>query len=114
MQTIREPSSFCIELTLYDNYKSERFIELHHIRDCIFIALSKCDFISGDKVIRVLSVMVDISLTGIDRNVENLVQGIYKLRVGFIQILCLLNLYKEEAAKKDGKVSTKDEKEIIS
>ena len=48
-----------------------------------------------------MGVIDDISLTFIDRNVENTVQEMKNLRVGFLQLLCLENLYKEEAAKKD-------------
>ena len=49
-----------------------------------------------------------------DGNVENLVQEINNLRFYFTQSLCLENLYKEEVAKEDEKVITKDEKDIIS
>ena len=50
----------------------------------------------------------------IDGNVGNLVQETSNLRIGFKQLLCVDNLYKEEAAKEDEKVNTIDEKKIIS
>ena len=43
-----------------------------------------------------MNVTEDISLMVIDRIVENSVHEINKLRVGFLQLLCLQTLYKEE------------------
>ena len=52
-----------------------------------------------DKFIRVVGVMCDMSLMVPDGNVENLVNKIKNLRMGFLQILCLEKLYKDEAAE---------------
>ena len=49
----------------------------------------------------------------IDANVENLVREINRLKIGSIQLLCLGNLFKEEAPKQDEKVDTMVEKQII-
>ena len=46
--------------------------------------------------------------------VENLVQEIKNLKVGFMQLLRLEKLYKREAAKMGEKVKTIDEKEFNS
>ena len=66
------------------------------------------------KYAKTISVIIaDISLMAIDGTVENLVQGINTLRVSFLKLLCLEEQYKEEAAKRDKKVITKDGKEIF-
>ena len=50
----------------------------------------------------------------IDGKIENLVREIIKLRVGFLHLLCLENLYKEEAVKVNKPVDTSNDHEIIS
>ena len=66
-----------------------------------------------DKINRVLIVIDEIYLMIIHRDVDYLVQEINKLRVGFLEILFLDNLYKEDAAKEDKKVFTIIGKESI-
>ena len=63
--------------------------------------LPKCAFKRRSDVIRVLGVVDDILMIVIDGTVGNLVQEIFNLRVGFIQLLCLQKLYKQEADKED-------------
>ena len=113
MKTIEEVLVFCKVFTFDDHHKNERVVELSHARHCDMKVLSKYDFISEDNVCRVLGVLVDISLMVINGkislmvlkgNSENLVHEINKLRVGFLQFLCLENFYKQEAAKEDKKV----------
>ena len=48
-----------------------------------------------------------------DGNVKNLFLETNKLRIGFLQLLCLENIYKEEADKKK-KVITRDKEKSIS
>ena len=76
-------------------------LELNHVRDCVISSLSKCFFISADRFIGLLSVVDDLSLVNIDSNDENLVHGINILRFGLLQMLCLENLYIEEADKEE-------------
>ena len=101
MKTTKESLKVCKEFTFFGQYIFERVIELNQARDCVISILFKGDFMSEDKVIRVLGVLDDISLMSIDGNVEPLVQEIFNLRVAFIQTLRPENLYKEEAAKED-------------
>ena len=44
---------------------------------------------------------------------ENRVREKSNLRVGFLQLLCLVNLYNEETATEDEKVKTIDEKKLL-
>ena len=68
--------------------------------------LSKRDFISEDKILRVLGLIDDMSLMFTDRNIENISVEIKNLRVGLLQLLCLENLYAQEAKYEDVKVDT--------
>ena len=95
MKTVKEVLYFCNEFTFSDHYNIERDREINHVRDYVISVLSKCDFIGEDKSKRVLGVIDYISLIIIDENIENLVQEINNLRVGFKQ-LCLENLHKEK------------------
>ena len=72
--------------------------------------LSKCDFISEDKVIRVLAVIDDISLMVIDGNVGQLAQELNYLRVGLSQLLWFQKFKKQQTNKK---VHTIDGKGIV-
>ena len=69
MKTIQEVLDFCNAFTFLHHYNIERVIELNHARDCVISVLSKCDFISEDKIIRVLGIIDDISLMVMDGNV---------------------------------------------
>ena len=53
-----------------------------------------------DNRIRVMCIRYDISLEVVDVDVEKLEDGISHLRIAILQMLCLENLCKEEAAKK--------------
>ena len=48
MKTIKEVLDFCNEFTICDLYIIARVIEMNHVGECVFIVLSKCDFISED------------------------------------------------------------------
>ena len=87
---------------------------MKHFRGCIIHVLSSRDINDEGLQIRVSDVIVDISLMPINRTVESLVEGVNKLRNGSLKLLCLENLHKEEAAKKNKDVNTKDGKENIS
>ena len=105
MKTIKEGLNFCNELTFYDHYIVGRVIELNHDRDCIFNDLSKYDFMNEDNCIRVLAATDDISLTVIDRNIENIDRELNNLTVGTLQMLCLDKLYEEEADKENKEIN---------
>ena len=114
MKTVNEVFYFCNEFTFYDHHNIERVGQLNHVRDCVISVLSKYDFISEDKTNRVVVVIDDTSLMITDENVENLVQEINNLRVGFEQLLCLENLHKEENDNEERTHLIIDSKEIIS
>ena len=101
MKTIKDVSTFCNDFTFYEQYYIERAIELNHVRDCLIRILSKCDFMSEDKFIRVVGVMDDVSLMVLDKNDEILVHVMNSWKVEVLQLLCLENLHKDEAAKED-------------
>ena len=64
---------FCIDFTFFDLFKTERVIEINHVRDSVNNVLSKYDHIDEYLQIKVFGVIDDISLTIIDGNVEKLV-----------------------------------------
>ena len=75
MKTTKE-NFFCNEFTFYDHYNIDKVIEINHVRDCVILVLSNCDFISEGEIVRVLGVLGDISLMIIDGMVENINVGI--------------------------------------
>ena len=113
MKTIEKVLDFCNEVILYDHYNLGRVISLNHVRNCANSVLSVCDFISHDKFIKVIGIIVDISLMVIDGNAGKLVQGINDLRVGSSLLLCLEGLYKVEADTDVRKVNEIDGKKLL-
>ena len=101
----------CNGFTFHDHIINERVIELNYVRYCVSNILSRCNHIEGNCRMRVLFIVDDISLVIIVGNVENLVHEKYFLRVGFLHLLCLENLYEEET---DKPVNIINEQEIIS
>ena len=96
MKTNEKVVNFCNGCKYDDHHKVQSVIQLKHVRDCINNVLSDWDFTSEDNCIRVPGIREDTLWMFIDRNVENI--SLEKnLRVGILQLLCLEELYKEEA-----------------
>ena len=83
MKNVTDVLTFCEEFTFYDENNNERVMEINHVQDRIIRRLSKCDYISGDILIRLAGVKDAISLMVIDGKVENLVDEIDNFSVWF-------------------------------
>ena len=103
MKTFFEVSKFCNEGIFYDHYKIERVIELNDVNNFTFTFLFERCFCMCSNGIRVLGVTDDISLLVINRDVEKTGQYLKKLRVCFLQLLCMeKSVTKKQMKKIDG------------
>ena len=93
LKTIKDVLVFCNSFTYFNHCTFQRVIELDHVRDCISESLSKCDHIDENAHIKVLGFIDDILLMVFDGNVENINHEKNNLRVGFLHLLCLEQLY---------------------
>ena len=74
-------------------------MELNHVHEYKKNMLSASDFVHQDNRNGVLGILVDISLTVKNRDVENndIAQELKNFRVGILQMLCLEELNEQEA-----------------
>ena len=98
--------------TFNDHHNFQRVVELNHACVGIFDVLSECDFLSEDKILRVLAVIDDMSVLVIDGNVENLFQEMNNLRIGFYNCFCLEKLYTLETKREAMEIDTLDGKKL--
>ena len=84
MKTIKEVLTFCNDFSFYNQYSIERVIELNQIRDCKTNILSENDYRDEKLYLRVIGIIDDISITSTDKNLEDLVDEVNKLRVGLL------------------------------
>ena len=77
---------FCNVCTFNDRHIFQRVVEMNHACVGNIDVLTEADFISEDKIIKVLAVFDDMSVLVIDGNVENLFQQLNKLRIGFLNV----------------------------
>ena len=82
---------FCNVCTFNDHHIFQRVVEMNHACVGNIDVLTECDFISEDKIIKVLAVLDDLSVLVIDGNVENLFQQLNKLRIGFLIVFVKKN-----------------------
>ena len=106
MKSNKEGSLFCNELTFYVHCKTERIVELNHVRDCVINVLSESDFKHQDNRIRIMGNLDDISLNVIDGDVKNIELKISNLRVDTLKMLCLEKFFAREGKYKDMNVET--------
>ena len=72
----------------------ESALDLNHVRDCEIIVLSRCYFFNKNLHKRFLSVIDDLSLMAMDRNVEYLAQETNTFGAALLQTLSFEVLYR--------------------